>query len=622
MPSYRHARLRRVGRQLRGGFAWWPTVEEAFANLTIERLKPLAALVSPSLPARKGDLVALLVSRMEGDGLRGLWERLGELEQAAVAEAVHAPDRRCDPDRFRAKYGRDPDWGSADRWGRRSSESLLALFIHDRVVPGDLVARLEAFVPPPARAAIDSVNDLPVAVERPIVRHNHKTGGSESSTESVPLVVGERDRAAHAELTAVLRLIDTGKVAVTDKARRPTSAAVRAVRAVLGEGDFYADGKVGAIRAFAWPMLVQAAGLAEPRGARLRLTSAGRKALKDPAGPALRLTWRRWLDTRLLDELSRIDEIKGQTGRGRRGLTAVADRRWAIAGVLAACPVGYWIEVDELFRYLRASGQDFEVTRDAWSLYICDPEYGSLGYDGSGDWEILQARYALCFLFEYAATLGLIDVAYVPPAAARADFGGLWGTDDLDFLSRYDGLSHIRLTPLGAYCLGVVDGYAPPSFEVCPVLRVLSTLEIVSAEDSLGAADRIMLDRYADRTSAGAWRLTAERLLSALEGGGSVAELLEFLAARCADPLPDPVLRLLEDIEERAGRLQDAGSARLITCDDATLATLVANHEHTRLLCLLAGQRHIVVPAASVRAFRRALRELGYPLLLDQRDAA
>ena len=154
------------------------------------------------------------------------------------------------------------------------------------------------------------------------------------------------------------------------------------------------------------------------------------------------------------------------------------------------------------------------------------------------------------------------------------------------------------------------------------MVRVLSRLEILATYESPVAADRIMLDRYADRTSAGAWRLTAERLLSALEGGGSLAELSEFLESRCAGPLPDPVLRLLEDIAERAGRLRDGGSARLIACEVAALATLVANHEQTRRLCLLAGERHIVVPAAFERAFRRALRELGYPLLLDQRDAA
>jgi hypothetical protein len=37
-------------------------------------------------------------------------------------------------------------------------------------------------------------------------------------------------------------------------------------------------------------------------------------------------------------------------------------------------------------------------------------EYGSLGHDGFHSWDILQMRYLLCFLFEYAAALGIIDV--------------------------------------------------------------------------------------------------------------------------------------------------------------------------------------------------------------------
>jgi hypothetical protein len=114
-----------------------------------------------------------------------------------------------------------------------------------------------------------------------------------------------------------------------------------------------------------------------------------------------------------------VEAIRGQTGKGKRGLTAVADRSEAVADALADCPPGRWVALDELFRYMRAAGHRFEVTRNAWTLYIGEAGYGSLGYDGCGAWTILQARYALCLLFEYAATLGLIDVAYVPPAGAR-----------------------------------------------------------------------------------------------------------------------------------------------------------------------------------------------------------
>ena len=84
----------------------------------------------------------------------------------------------------------------------------------------------------------------------------------------------------------------------------------------------------------------------------------------------------------------------------------------------------------------------------------------------------------MCLLFEYAATLGLIDVAYTHPDGARHDFAGNWGTDDLAFLSRYDGLQYFRINPLGAWCLGIADEYvpaAPPpsaSLTVYPDLRL------------------------------------------------------------------------------------------------------------------------------------------------------
>lgn len=601
----------------RDDVAWWPTVEEALGRLTVRDLQVRATAIASKVPGRKPRLVAMIVEQLEGERLRGLWERMGGLERAAISEVVHSPDGWFDATRFRAKYGSDPNWGERDRWSSWVAASPLQLFLYQGVMPDDLQVRLQAFVPPPSEAALECLDELPAEIEYSGECYSYTTRQHEHWSEAVPLVVAERERAAAAELAGVLRLIDAGKVAVSDKTRRPTSAAMRAVAAVLDGGDFYADDdqdqEIGPIRAFAWPLLVQAAGLAERAGSRLRLTAAGRKAITEPAATSLRRAWERWLDTRLLDELNRVNAIRGQTGKGKRGLTAVAGRREAIAGALADCPVGRWIAIDELFRYMRASGYSFEVTRDAWTLYICEPGYGSLGYDGYGSWEVLQARYALCMLFEYAATLGVIDVAYVPPEGAREDFRDQWGADGLEYLSRYDGLSHIRLTPLGSCCLGIAGEYAPPRIAQRAALSVLATLDVVATDESLAAADRIVLERYATQTTDRVWRLTARRLLEALEGGGSLDELAEFLAARSAEPLPAPVLQLLHDLHERVGRIADRGVARLIACDDPALAALVANDARTRRLCMLAGDRHIVVPAKSERAFRRALRELGYP---------
>jgi hypothetical protein len=366
------------------------------------------------------------------------------------------------------------------------------------------------------------------------------------------------------------------------------------------------------MRAVAWPLLIQAGGLAQLSGSKLQLTKAGRTALAEPAAKTLKILWEKWTRTTLFDELARIECVKGQTGKGKHGLTAPASRRAAIATALAECPAQRWIAADELLRFIHASEDDFAVSRNAWYLYIEELQYGSLGYEGGAD--ILDGRYLLCLLFEYAATLGLMDVAFIPPAGARGDYGHLWGTDELPFFSRYDGLVFFRITALGTYCLGTAQNYEQAPVEGKPVLRVLPNLEIAAIGADLEQSDRLALDAYAVRVSDLVWRLEAGKLLSAIEEGRSVDETRQFLSTHSGAPLPDTVLRLLDDVAERCVRAHDRGLARLIECDDAALAALIANDARARKHCMRAGERHLVVPAASEAAFRRALREIGYLL--------
>jgi len=604
-----------------------PTLAVALSeHMSATELRKLASLTGGPVPTRKAELADLIAKHLEGDRLRTVWQSLDELQKAAVAEVVHSQDTQFPADRFHAKYGRAPSWGSLDTYRRDECPTALRFFFYGgegggAIMPDDLKERLEAFVPPPASVTVESLAQLPAVYERPWERWNPTTKKKEHGTESIPLTVRESERAAQRELFSVLRLVDAGKIAVSDKTRKASSTTLDAIIAVLEGGDYYpdqprqdkwSDGNAGPIRAFAWPLIVQAGGLAQLSGGKLQLTKAGRKALGEPAAETLRSLWERWTDTTVLDELARIECVKGQTGKGKHGLTAVASRREAIAATLAECPVRQWISADELLRYVRASGNDFAVSRNAWNLYIGELQYGSLGYEGGEG--ILEKRYLLSFLFEYAATLGLIDVAFIQPAGARGDYHNLWGTDDLPYFSRYDGLMFFRITPLGAYCLDMVSDYTPAPVEVRPVLRVLPNLEIAAIGAALQPGDRLALDAYAVRVSDLVWRLTATKLLAATEEGRSVGEIREFLAARSAAPLPDTVERLLEDVADRCARVRDRGLARLIECAEPALAALIANDTRTRTHCMRAGERHLVVPASSEAAFRRALRELGYLL--------
>jgi hypothetical protein len=262
----------------------------------------------------------------------------------------------------------------------------------------------------------------------------------------------ETEQDAVANLAAVLKLVAGGRLRCSETSKRPSQITVRMVEEVLLGGDYYRDGEP--IAAFAWPLLLQAGGLALLAGTTMQPTARGRTVLESPDPAALAGLWSRWLTKAPIDELMRIEAIRGQ--RKPATLTAPTKRRAAVAAGLAELPAGQWVPVDELLRIVKAQQPPLVVPRSEaalWRLYIEDPEQGSLGWAGFGEWEILEGRYTLCVVFEYAATLGLLDIAYGSPEGARDDFRENWGVEDYPYLSRYDGLAAVRLTGLGAATL-------------------------------------------------------------------------------------------------------------------------------------------------------------------------
>jgi hypothetical protein len=627
-----------------------PTVHQALDLLTVDQLKPLVALLpTKERPTRKGDLVELVEQHLSGERLRALWEQLDEQQKLAVAETIHADESVFNPARFRARYGELPVFGmKKDRWGDRENPSLLRLFLYRAhryndgasAVPEDLKRHLLRFVPKPSAPSLKSTDELPEPFEVAEKEYDWREGD-----EGITLIMGKRvyqmprqqptvktvmhqlplarrdtERAAQQDLQTMLRLIDKGKITVSEKTFHASSAAVEEIASRLHDGDFYEpmpkqkewEQEIGPIKAFAWPLLVQAAKLAELHGKKLALTKAGRNALGAPSAETLRLIWQRWLKSKLLDEFHRINAIKGQHGKGKRAMTAVEGRRAVIAEALKQCPVGSWVKVDDFFRFMIAAGFSFEVTREPWDLYISDPHYGSLGYEGYHDWEILQGRYALCLLFEYAATLGMIDVAYVNPAGGRRDFREMWGTDDLEFLSRYDGLIYVRLNRLGAYGLGLATEYEPSQIEARAQLTVLPSLQINVSGGALSPDEALLLETYAEKEADTVWRLDREKAIAAVESGNHIAELREFLQTRDEQPLPETVECFITTTERRARALYKEGPALLVECADTEIADLIAHHARTKKLCQRAGERHLVVLAEAEEQLRKALHSLGY----------
>jgi hypothetical protein len=312
------------------------TLKEALQSLLVADLKDLIRYVPQAeVVGRIDELIEHIAEAMKGATLQSIWLKLDTMQAAAVAEAVHHPQGEFSPQRFRAKYQGDPSFDVAGTESSRYSshkKSALALFIYyafkerQYFVPADLRTSLLAFVPKPADVQLSSSDTLPAG-----------EGLAERLTEH---------EALH-EVVVMLRTLEQARLTVSEKTALPGSSTLKLLAEKLVGGDFYPvmektdkwDQTIGPIKVFAWPMLLQASGLALRTGTRLTLSPSGVKALSAPPAEVLRTLWRKWLKTTLLDEFSRVDAIKGQSGTGRV-MSVVPPRRAAIEKALQACPTG------------------------------------------------------------------------------------------------------------------------------------------------------------------------------------------------------------------------------------------------------------------------------------------
>ena len=180
----------------------WPLkLSDALSLLNVDVLRYLIdRLETPKpRPTRKADMIRVIGSRLNGDSLRRLWDRLGDLQKSAVSEVLHGLESEFSPEQFKAKYGALPaDLGSEAPRGAVP----LRLFLHPedryssrlRIIPVDLAERLRAFVPLPAEATLAAADELPDTVE--LRRQRYVPEGKKPTSDRVELVRRDMEHSA------------------------------------------------------------------------------------------------------------------------------------------------------------------------------------------------------------------------------------------------------------------------------------------------------------------------------------------------------------------------------------------------------------------------------------------
>ncbi|HMZ61666.1 MAG TPA: hypothetical protein PL048_23030, partial [Leptospiraceae bacterium] len=366
------------------------------------------------------------------------------------------------------------------------------------------------------------------------------------------------------------------------------------------------------IQSFSLPLIFVSSGYARYENGRLKLTLKGIKERQTESAQLLKDIWQKWMNSSF-DEFERIDNIKGR----QKGLAKnVKERRNVIIKALLKMPKEKWVRFSKFSQFMRLNSMYFSVARNSWDLYIGDREYGSLGYDGFDSWEVLQDRYILALFFEYAATLGILDIAYVEPEFAKSDFYKNWGTDDLSYLSRYDGLICFRINVLGRFILGIEDKYVPVALPVEKTIKIMQNLEIAVSKE-LNKEDQLFLEALAVKSADYMYRLEEKSILHLLEKGHTIDTVTEFLKARSQNELPSLVLDFLDRIKRKSGLINNLGSAKVLKISDRPTALLIANSSRLKKLCFFAEPDLIIILLQNEQKFFKELKSLGYSISQD-----
>ncbi|WP_252177158.1 hypothetical protein [Endozoicomonas sp. 4G] len=524
------------------------------------------------------------------------------METAFIRECAFNYHGWIDRERFKTKYGHSnfPDKPNKNEfyYSPQLNDSVDVFFYPNAErygppkIPDALISSLKQLVDPPEPNVLQSC-DLPAPLPG-------------------LYKIFEREKLALSELHSVLMLLQDKQLKVSEKTGVASLATIKKVANDTHEyyGDVSCSEAAGMefIVSYGWLRLLGNSKLSKQ--SKTTLVPA-RKSDKS-AADTIKEIWEQWVSNRVHDEFRRINNVKGQNGKGKRFFTPVVTRRQAIITALKECKTNAWINFNEFSNYLFISGAELMVTTAPDYLYLFNPEYGEF-YNGS--WEGLEMRYLRCFLVEYAATLGLIDVVMIPPEGSREDddgYGYYDGINEMDCLSRYDGLRFFRLTPLGEYVLGLTDNYQEKKAATPETTLSIQRQGRITFNNEPTPWEQRFISLYADQSKDRVWKLSRQRIMEALQVGGNIDELKSFLLTREDQPfLPEDCESLLKEAQANRDGVKTQGEALIMTCKNQKIAELIMNDKVLSKWCQQLGTQQIVVPKGKEKKFRDSLNTMG-----------
>ncbi len=259
----------------------------------------------------------------------------------------------------------------------------------------------------------------------------------------------------------------------------------------------------------------------------------------NPAGKCL-LLLEKYIEAEDIFELDRTKRAKFQA-EYRSSLT---EARNTVLWHLSSCPVNTWVDFFQLKRYIKALDYNF-LFNLVGAIGVYNPAERYFYYSSS--WQETAGEFIEVMLLEYLNVLGLVDLVVEE------------GWDEFTDKT-FPVILYLRLTPLGAYVLGVNDDYPEPAAkQELAGLIIQPNFEIVVSSDGSEDAHLLFLDRFAEKISEGPaniYKLNFKTIVNALEQHIPVQEFIDYFQEFSLHPIPENVLLTLEEWKEESQKIR------------------------------------------------------------------
>jgi hypothetical protein len=203
------------------------------------------------------------------------------------------------------------------------------------------------------------------------------------------------------------------------------------------------------------------------------------------------------------------------------------------------------------------------------------------------------------------AALGLFDIAFEPMPEDEIGEG--------KYFSPYDGITHVRMTNLGKYALGLERRYKP-SFLVKKSVMSLSpeSLNILTEEGDKTA--EIVLSPFAQQVSLNRYRVDAMIFLGDCKSKKDLENKITLFKQSVSDKIPPNWAAFFKDLRCKVDPLTDVMDFFIFQLpkDNPALIKLIAKDEKLKKMCRKAEGFMILVEQKKLNAFKKRLKEFGY----------